>query len=265
MIYTSAIFHKQEDNLEVAQKNKMELVCQKIKLTKGERLLDIGCGWGTFVNYTASKYGADATGVTLAKNQVSYAEGKSKELGVQSSTHFICSDYRDIPKQKWDKITCLEMAEHVGIKRFPAFLAQIKDMLVDDGVFFLQIAGLRRYWHYEDINWGLFMNKYIFPGADASCPLAWVINQLEAAGFEVHTSETIGIHYSKTITYWYNNWMKNREYITKTYGAQLFRLWQIFLAWSVISPYQGCATCYQIVAHKNTNEYNRGQWIGDRP
>jgi len=157
------------------------------------------------------------------------------------------------------------MAEHVGIKRFPAFLAQIKDMLVDDGVFFLQIAGLRRYWHYEDINWGLFMNKYIFPGADASCPLAWVINQLEAAGFEVHTSETIGIHYSKTITYWYNNWMKNREYITKTYGAQLFRLWQIFLAWSVISPYQGCATCYQIVAHKNTNEYNRGQWIGDRP
>jgi len=265
MIYTSAIFHKQEDNLEVAQKNKMELVCQKIKLTKGERLLDIGCGWGTFVNYTASKYGADATGVTLAKNQVSYAEGKSKELGVQSSTHFICSDYRDIPKQKWDKITCLEMAEHVGIKRFPAFLAQIKDMLVDDGVFFLQIAGLRRYWHYEDINWGLFMNKYIFPGADASCPLAWVINQLEAAGFEVHTSETIGIHYSKTITYWYNNWMKNRDYITKTYGAQLFRLWQIFLAWSVISPYQGCATCYQIVAHKNTNEYNRGQWIGDRP
>jgi len=265
MIYTSAIFHNNEENLEVAQHNKMDLVCKKIKLTKGETMLDIGCGWGTLANFAAKTYGAKTTGITLSHNQVSYGSEKSKELGVQDSVQLLTCDYRDIPRQKWDKITCLEMAEHVGIRRFPTFLAQVKDMLVDDGIFFLQIAGLRRYWYYEDLNWGLFMNKYVFPGADASCPLAWVINQLECAGFEVHSSETIGIHYSKTINYWYNNWVKNEEYINKTYGPKWFRIWRIFLAWSVIVPRQGSATCYQIVSHKNTMEYNRAQWIGDRP
>lgn len=97
-------------------------------------------------------------------------------------------DYRDIPVStapngvKYDKITCLEMAEHVGVFRFNTFLMQVRELLNDDGLFYLQIAGLRRSWQYEDLCWGLFMNKYIFPGADASTPLSFYINQLEYAG-----------------------------------------------------------------------------------
>jgi cyclopropane fatty-acyl-phospholipid synthase-like methyltransferase len=160
---------------------------------------------------------------------------------------------------RYDKITCLEMAEHVGVKNFQAFLRQVYDLLEDDGIFFLQIAGLRRAWQYEDLLWGLFMGKYVFPGADASCPLGWVIDQVEAAGFEVHSSETIGIHYSATIQHWYNNWNKpeHKAHIVQTYGEKWWRKWAWFLGWSVISPEHGCATCYQIVLHKNTQAFDR--------
>jgi len=110
------------------------------------------------------------------------------------------------------------------------------------------------------------MGKYVFPGADASCPLGWVVDQLEGAGLELHSVETIGIHYSATIKRWYDNWNKpeNVEYITKKYGKRAQREWNWFLAWSVISPEQGSATCYQIVANKNLSRFDRKTWIAER-
>jgi len=94
----------------------------------------------------------------------------------------------------------------------------------------------------------------------------WVIDKLEAAGFEVHTVETIGIHYSATIKRWYDNWNRpeNVKYITTKYGSRWQRLWNWFLAWSVISPEQGSASCYQIVCHKNTSRFDRKQFIAER-
>jgi cyclopropane fatty-acyl-phospholipid synthase-like methyltransferase len=135
-------------------------------------------------------------------------------------------DYRDIPvpEGKWNKITCLEMAEHVGVRYFGTFLKQVHDMLDDDGVFFLQIAGLRKSWQYEDLIWGLFMNKYIFPGADASTPLGFFIDKLEGAGFEVKAVDTIGVHYSATLWRWYRNWMANKEKVVAKYGDRWFRV-----------------------------------------
>ncbi len=175
------------------------------------------------------------------------------------------------------------------MKYYHKFVEQVRSMLSDDGIFFLQIAGLRRAWQYEDLIWGLFMGKYVFPGADASCPLAWVVGQLEAGGFEVHTVETIGyappstslpflalpfpcrtvaewwlgwlcsIHYSATIKRWYDNWLADeaKEYISKKYGVRLYRLWVWFLAWAVMTAEQGGATCYQLVCHKNTSKFDR--------
>ena len=137
-------------------------------------------------------------------------------------------------------------------------------MLEDDGIFFLQIAGLRRAWQYEDLTWGLFMAKYVFPGADASCPLNWVIEQLERAGFEVLTSDTIGVHYSATIHRWYLNWMKNRDVMKAKYGERWCRVWELFLAWSTIVARQGSATCYQITCHKNSNRFDRTKLITKR-
>jgi cyclopropane fatty-acyl-phospholipid synthase-like methyltransferase len=101
------------------------------------------------------------------------------------------------------------------------------------------------------------MAKYVFPGADASPPLNWVIEQLERAGFEVSSSETVGVHYSATIYRWYLNWMGNKDMIVEKYGKSWFRKWEVFLAWSTVVARQGGATCYQIVAHKNSNDFDR--------
>jgi len=131
-------------------------------------------------------------------------------------------------------------------------------MLEDDGLFYMQVAALRKGSNWQDTQWGLFMSRYIFPGADASTPLYWYINQLERAGFEVHSVETVGRHYSHTLHAWYDLWMKNRNKAElSAYSGRLSRLWEIFLAWSTVAAGIGSATCYQIVAHKNTYEFPR--------
>jgi len=262
------MFENEEDTLEEAQINKLNLVANKIHLKKGQSHLDIGCGWGTCITHFAKHFGSDSTGITLGKNQTQWANDVAAKANVSDSARALCMDYRDIPEKtgykQYDKITCLEMSEHVGVKYYSQFVQEIYDLMNDDGVFFLQIAGLRRAWQIEDFNWGLFMGKYIFPGADASCPLAWVIDKLEAGGFEIHTVETIGIHYSATIKRWYDNWLLSEKKITEKYGQRWFRLWSFFLAWSVISPEQGSATCFQIVAHKNTRHFNRKRFVAER-
>jgi cyclopropane fatty-acyl-phospholipid synthase-like methyltransferase len=106
------------------------------------------------------------------------------------------------------------------------------------------------------------MAKYIFPGADASRPLHYVIRALERADFEIHSVENIGIHYSQTIRCWYHNWLKNRDAITAKYGERWFRIWEIFLAWSIIIARQGSSTCFQIVANKNLNHFDRTRFVG---
>jgi sphingolipid C9-methyltransferase len=267
MVYTSGFFRSPDDSLEQAQDQKIKLVCEKLQLKKGERLLDIGCGWGTLAAYAARDYGVDATGVTVAEKGAAYANEQCTRLGVSGSARALIMDYRDIPAERYNKISCLEMAEHVGVRRFGKFLEQVYGLLEDDGLFFLQIAGLRARtgmlnFNLEDLVWGLFMNKYIFPGADASMPLSFVVEHLEKAGFEIHSVENIGIHYSLTISRWYDNWMQNRAEVVKTYGEWWFRLWQVFLAWSVEIAAQGSSTCFQLVANKNLNRFNRLRWVG---
>ncbi|MCJ1377389.1 Sphingolipid C9-methyltransferase 2 [Xylographa soralifera] len=262
MIYTSGIISdiNKEETLEQLQDNKLGIVCEKIGLKQGETLLDIGCGWGTLTKFASVNYGAHATGVTLGRNQTTWGNNGLRKAGIEESqSRILCMDYRDIPVVEggYKKITCLEMAEHVGIRHFHTFSTQVSNMLDDDGVFFLQIAGLRKSWQYEDLIWGLFMNKYIFPGADASTPLGWFVDQLEGAGFEVKGIDTIGVHYSATIWRWYRNWMANKDKVEAKYGNRWFRIWEYFLAYSTIASRQGTATCYQITLVKNINSTHR--------
>lgn len=229
MIYTSGIISdiNTEESLEQLQDNKLAIVCEKIGLKAGEKLLDIGCGWGTLARFASVNFGAKATGITLGRNQTAWGNSALRKAGIpEEQSNILCMDYRDIPVPEggYDKITCLEMAEHVGVRHFHAFLKQVNDMLDDDGVFFLQIAGLRKSWQYEDLIWGLFMNKYVFPGADASCPLGWFVDKLEGAGFEIKAIDTIGVHYSATLWRWYRNWMANKEKVEAKYGARWFRV-----------------------------------------
>ena len=230
MVYTSGIVSDpgREETLEQLQDNKLGIVCEKIGLHAGERMLDIGCGWGTLAKFASVFYGAHVTGVTLGRNQTAWGNNGLRKAGVDAEqSRILCMDYRDIPAPHpgyYHKITCLEMAEHVGVRHFAGFLRQVYDMLDDDGVFFLQIAGLRRAWQFEDLVWGLFMNKYVFPGADASTPLAWFVGQLEDAGFEIKHIDTIGVHYSATLWRWYRNWQANRDKVVAKYGLRWFRV-----------------------------------------
>ena len=158
MIYTSGIISdiNKEESLEELQDNKLKIVCEKINLQKGERMLDIGCGWGTLTKYASVNYGASVTGITLGRNQTKWGNSGLRKAGIEESqSKILCMDYRDIPVPpgKYNKITCLEMAEHVGVRLFTSFLRQVYDMLEDDGTFFLKIAGLRKPWQYEDLIW----------------------------------------------------------------------------------------------------------------
>jgi sphingolipid C9-methyltransferase len=266
MIYTSGIISdiNREESLEQLQDNKLAVVCEKIGLKGGEKLLDIGCGWGTLAKYASVNYNARATGITLGRNQTAWGNSGLRKAGIsEDQSNILCMDYRDIPVPAggYNKITCLEMAEHVGVRHFSSFLNQVNNMLDDDGVFFLQIAGLRKAWQYEDLIWGLFMNKYIFPGADASTPLGFVVDKLEGAGFEVKGIDTVGVHYSATLWRWYRNWVANREKVEAKYGNRWFRIWEYFLAYSTIVSRQGSATCFQITLVKNINSTHRVEGI----
>ncbi|KKA29724.1 hypothetical protein TD95_003811 [Thielaviopsis punctulata] len=266
MVYTSGIISdpEREETLEEMQDNKMAVICEKIQLQENESLLDIGCGWGTLVNFASQNFKARATGITLGRNQTAWGNSILRKTGIpEDQSKILCMDYRDIPVPEggFKKITCVEMAEHVGIRHFTGFLTQCYNMLDDDGIMFMQLAGLRKSWQYEDLNWGIFMNKYIFPGADASTPLGFYVSSMEAAGFEIKSIDTIGVHYSATLWRWYRNWMGNRDKVEAKYGKRWFRIWEYFLASSVITARQGGATCYQLTLVKNINSTHRVEGI----
>jgi len=263
MIYTGGVVSDEtkKETLEELQDNKLALVCHKLNLQPEDRLLDIGCGWGTLTTYAAKNFGCDVTGVTLAREQTKFGTERIAQNGVSADkARILCMDAHDIPDSpagRFTKIVSLEQAEHIGVRRYRSFMSKIYNLLDDDGIFVLQVAGLRPSWQYEDLIWGLFMNKYVFPGADASCSLGWVINAVEAVGFEVKSIDVLGVHYSATLHRWYENWLQNQDNCREKYGEKLLREWNYFLASSVITARQGGSSVFQITLHKNLNKYNR--------
>jgi len=189
MIYTSGIISDidRKETLEELQDNKLAVVCHKLQLKPTDRLLDIGCGWGTLVTYAAKNFDCDATGVTLSKNQAEFGTKRIADNGVDSNkARILRTDFRNLDKaQKFDKIVSLEMAEvrllfpleralpledqcepdplpllssraqHVGIRRYNTFLADVYNLLEDDGILVFQVAGIRPSWQYEDLNWSV--------------------------------------------------------------------------------------------------------------
>jgi sphingolipid C9-methyltransferase len=263
MVYTSGYFNSPNESVEQAQDHKLDMVCQKLDLRAGEKFLDIGCGWGTLTMHAAKHYGVDATGVTLSKNQAEFANERIKANGLEGKARVICSDYRDIAKGQFNKISNLEMVEHVGVKNLKPFYEQVYELLADDGLFLMQWTGLRRNSKMEDLVWGLFMAKYIFPGADASLPLAPMMNVMEKANWEIHSVENISYHYKITIKMWHDNWLSNKDNVIAAYGERWFRIWHVFLAWATTIAAQGTAACFQVLSHKNLNTFDRSRFIGN--
>ena len=232
-------------------------ICDKIGLRASHRVLDVGCGWGAFLAHVAASRGAEGVGVTLSRSQEAHANRRFAELGVEQQARAIVTDYRDLPAEKFDRIVCLEAVERVGVKNLKGFFEKLRDHLQDDGLFFLQWTGLRRQLRPEDLMWGLFMNKYIFPGADAALPLSSMLKVAEKAGWEVQGVENVSRHYSQTLRLWRSNWEAHRERIVAEHGERWFRIWQFFLAWSQIVAEQGSAACFQVVMNKNLDSLDR--------
>jgi cyclopropane fatty-acyl-phospholipid synthase-like methyltransferase len=258
MVYTSGIYPTGKETLTEAQNYKIDYVADAIQLKPGEKVLDIGCGWGYVTNRLTEKYGANVTGVTLSKDQLAYGTELNKNNGAQLLLQdaMRLKERDDVP-HVFDKIISLEMAEHVGIRRYQEFLTMVNSLLKDDGVFYMQVAGLRRTWRYEDLVWGLFMGEHVFPGADASCPLGWVSTQIERAGFEIQRVHNMGSQYSRTLAHWLEEWRSNKDYVEKKYGAPSYRRWEVFLASSVRVARQGSSTVFMITLTKAGNEPQR--------
>ncbi|MFB6350955.1 MAG: class I SAM-dependent methyltransferase, partial [Bradymonadaceae bacterium] len=263
MVYTSGFYEAEDDTLDQAQKNKMDLVCRKLQLEPGDKFLDIGCGWGTLVKYAAEHYDVEAVGVTLAEEQTEWANRRIEETGLSDQAEVLCRDYRELPQEEFDKIASLEMVEHVGVKNLSNYYEEVYNLLNDEGLFYLQWTGLRNDLRWEDLIWGLFMKKYVFPGADASLSLWPMARQMEKANFEIHSIENVTNHYGLTLDDWHDNWRDNKDKVLANYGERWYRIWNFFLAWSVRVAEQGNAACFQVVLNKNLDSFDRKRWVDD--
>ena len=267
MVYTSGLFESPAGELAEAQYRKIDRCCEKLQLKKDETLLDIGCGWGTFVTRAAAKYGAKTHGVTLAQEQVDFGTKRIRAANVQNLATVEVKDYRAV-SGKFDKVVSLEMIEHVGVKNLDVYFEKVHSVLADQGIFVLQWTGIRNLhspqnpftalsMRPEDLIWGLFMARFIFPGADASLPISDMLSAAEKAGFEIAHVERMSAHYALTIRAWRQNWLQNKDAVIAKYGQRWFRLWNFFLYWSAIMADQGTGLCYQVVMHKDHEAFDR--------
>merc|ERR1719217_658055 len=263
MVYTGAIYTGPNETMWSSQLNKLEFIAHALGVKPGDKAMDIGAGWGRLSNHLASK-GANVTGVLMASDQQAYAQRMTQKLGQSDKVNILLKNFFDLdePPKQFNVISAVEMAEHVGIRNYHTFLRKVHELLADDGTFYIQVAGLPRGYgdgfnHYQDIVWGMFMDEHVFPGADASCPMGWVVTKLEQAGFEVQNVHNLGNHYSKTLYHWLQTWEAKKDSIVKVYGERSWRRWRVFLAWSVRIARRGSSTVQFITATKSGNEAAR--------
>merc|ERR1719316_838115 len=261
MVYTSAIYLGKDDSIWQGQVQKLNYILDSAMVKPGDKVLDIGCGWGRLLDWYA-KAGAHATGMTLSSDQAAF--GRRLNAAHGDKVNIVLDNFmtRDITPKSFNVISAVEMAEHVGIRNYNTFLRKVHELLADDGTFYIQVAGLPRGYgdgfnHYQDLVWGMFMDEHVFPGADASCPMGWVVTKLEQAGFEVQNVYNLGNHYSRTLYHWLQTWEAKKDTIVKAYGERSWRRWRVFLAWSVRTARRGGSTVQFITATKSGNEAAR--------
>jgi cyclopropane-fatty-acyl-phospholipid synthase len=214
----SCAYWKDADSLDKAQENKLELICRKLYLKSGMKVLDIGCGWGAFGKYAAAKYGVGVVGVTVSKEQVTLGREMCKGLPVE----FRLQDYRDV-NEKYDRIVSVGMIEHVGHKNYNEYFKVAGRNLNDDGLFLLHTIGEVRSVNKTDA----WTHKYIFPNGMLPS-IAQLAGAVEGK-FIIEDLHNIGADYDKTLMAWYNNFNDNWNVIKDMFNERFYKMWKYFL------------------------------------
>ncbi len=237
----SCAYWKDASDLDKAQENKLDLICRKIGLRPGMRVLDIGCGWGAFAKYAAEKYDVDVVGITVSREQVNLARRLCCNLPVEIKL----LDYRDLDGE-FDRIVSIGMFEHVGYRNYRAFFETVFDCLAPDGLFLLHTIGNTR----SEKSASPWTDKYIFP--NGMLPSIAQIGSAIEGLFVVHDLHSFGHYYDRTLMAWHENFKNNWERISKAYTKRFFRMWEFFLLSSAGGFRAGTRTqLWQMVMSKN--------------
>jgi cyclopropane-fatty-acyl-phospholipid synthase len=251
MVYSCAYFKTGNETLAQAQKQKLDHICRKLRLARGERFLDIGCGWGALVIHAAERYGVRATGITLSENQHALANERIRAAGLQDRCEVLLQDYRDVPGEgTFDKIASVGMFEHVGLKNLPTYFGTIRRLLAGGGIAMNHgITSVDPDSRSVGLGAGDFIEKYVFPHGELP-HLSLVVREMGAAGLEVMDVETLRLHYAKTLAHWSRRLEANLDAARANAGDKRLRIWRLYLAGCAHAFERNWVTIHQVLATK---------------
>ncbi len=255
MVYSCAYFATPDDDLDTAQERKLDYICRKLRLRPGERLLDIGCGWGGLVIYAAQHYRVEAYGITLSQPQAELAQKRISEAGLAEHCHVEVRDYRDMNEaNSFDKIVSVGMFEHVGEALLPTYFKQAWHLLRPGGVFLnhgiASNTSLQAQWRAN------FTNRYVFPDGEL-LPISSTLRAAEASGFEVRDVESLREHYTLTLRHWVRRLEAHTDEARKLTNEVTYRIWRLYMAGSAYSFQTNRNNLYQTLLAK-PNRGNSG-------
>ena len=251
MVYSCAYFHAPDETLDAAQVHKLDHICRKLRLAPGQRMLDIGCGWGALLFHAAQTYGVDATGITLSQNQFEHVQREIAARGLTGRVRVELRDYLDLPDDaRYDKIASVGMFEHVGTKRFPAYFGKIYRILAPGGLV-LNHGITHNALDADTVGSGIgeFVDDFVFPGGELT-HVAVVVEGMARQGLEAIDAEALREHYAKTLWCWVDRLEARADEARQEIGDERFRIWRIYMAGSAHAFDRGWLSLWQILAGK---------------
>jgi cyclopropane-fatty-acyl-phospholipid synthase len=246
MTYSCGIFSRGAQTLEEAQHTKLELVCTKLGLREGQRVLDVGCGWGSFAIHAAKHHGVSVVGITLSPPQAEAARRRAAEAGVADKVEIRVQDYRDLAGETFDAVSSIGMVEHVGVNKIDLYAASLAGALAPGG----QILnhGIARLRH-ADPEAGPFSERYVFPDA-APLHLSRILFALERAGLETEHVEGFRLDYAETLRHWLRRLEDNLDEAIRLAGEERVRVWRLYLRAARSGFETGFTSVYQVRGRK---------------
>ncbi len=248
MIYSCAYFATPDDTLDTAQERKLDYICRKLRLRPGERLLDIGCGWGGLVIYAAQHYGVEAHGITLSQPQAELAQQHIREAGLAECCRVEVRDYRDVTEvQSYDKLVSVGMFEHVGESLLPTYFKQAWQLLRPGGVFLNH--GIASSTPTSIQHGPTFVSRYVFPDGEL-VPISSTLRAAEASGFEIRDVESLREHYALTLRHWVRRLEAHADEARNLTNDVTYRIWRLYMSASAYAFQVGRNTLYQALLAK---------------